>query len=245
MIVPPEIHVSLQPLGVETAILKSTPRLDPICGPSKPRARTFFDERSTCLKISLYAQRSSWSLPLHRPLGQQIARPIAVCHIHRRRGVLWRDILQPRLDPKAGFGERLLFEGLAVLREEVWWAPGYNASPPGAVDSTTEASTHAHHRRSTGGGGGGDAPVVRDGDDSEQPFPALKRLLEDRERFIAAEKSAELAKRGVWELTPREDGGRDKAAAGVGGGGVMSTGLKQRSAAVARAFVSFFGRGQK
>ena len=125
-----------------------------------------------------------------------------------------------------------------MLREEVWWAPG-------SVDATTEASINAH-RRSTGGGGeDDDARMIRDGDDSEQPFPALKRLLEDRERFVAAEKGAELARRGVWELMPREDEGRDTAAAGVGGGGAISTELTQRLAAVARAFMGFFGRGQR
>lgn len=172
-------------------------------------------------------------------LALQASRPIAVCHIHRRRGVLWRDTLQPRLDPKAGFGEHLLSEGLAVLREEVWWAPGYNAPGPGSADATTEASAEAHQRST-----GGDARAARDGDDPGQPFPALKRLLEDRERFVAAERSAELARRGVWELTPREDTDREKAAAGMGGGGAMSTGL-QRSAAVVRAFMGFFGRGKK
>lgn len=48
--------------------------------------------------------------------------PVAVCHIHRRRGVLWRDMFQSPLDPKAGFGERLVSDGLATLREERWWA---------------------------------------------------------------------------------------------------------------------------
>lgn len=187
---------------------------------------------SPCLCI-LYTQRSSRSLP--PPFGRQASLLIAVCHIHRRRGVLWRDIFQPRLDPTAGFGEHLLSEGLAILREEVWWAPGYNTPSLGSADATTEASAQA---RSTGR----DARVIRDGDSSEQPFPALKRLLEDREKFVTAEKSAELARRGVWGSPRHEDADRDK----VGDrDGLSSTGLKERSAAVVRAFVAFFGRGQK
>lgn len=154
--------------------------------------------------------------------------------------MLWRDILQPRLDPKAGFGEHLFSEGLAVLRDEVWWAPGYNPPSPDSEDTTTEARTQAHPQSA-----GGDAPLIRDGDDSEQPFPALKRLLEDRERFVAAEKSAELARRGVWELMPHEELGRDRTAAGMARDGVLSMGLKQRSAAVVRAFMNFFRRGKK
>eukprot|EP00903_Cladosiphon_okamuranus_P016891 g15573.t1 len=172
--------------------------------------------------------------------GGQASRPIAVCHIHRRRGVLWRDILQPRLDPKAGFGEHLLSEGLAVLREEVWWAPRPITPSPDSEDATTEASTQAHPRSAAG-----DAPVVTDGHDSKQPFPALRRLLEDRERFVAAEKSAELARRGLWELTTHEELGREKTASGMVREDVVSMGLKQRSAAVVHAFMSLFGRGQK
>lgn len=87
--------------------------------------------------------------------------------------------------------------------------------------------------------------MIRDGDDSEQPFPALKHLLEDRERFVAAEKNAQLARRGVWELPWQEDMDRNKAAVAMGRGDVLSTSLKERSAAVVRAFMAFFSRGKK
>lgn len=143
--------------------------------------------------------------------------------------------MQSRLDPKAGIAEHLLSEGFAILREEVWWTPGYDRPGASAAATTSRASAQQSHRRSTGS----DASVTRDGDDSEQPFPALKRLLADRERFVAAEQSAQLAKRGLWQL-PHE-----KTEAVMGRDAVVSSGWKERSATVFRALVSFFGRGKQ
>ncbi|CAM9509845.1 unnamed protein product, partial [Ascophyllum nodosum] len=127
--------------------------------------------------------------------GSQAPLPVAVCHIHRRRGVLWRDLIQPRLDPQTGFGEHLVSQGVARLRDEVWWGVG-------AGGDTTA--------RSAAGMGTGDSEYL----------PALKRLLTDRDRLEAAENGARKADRGLWAGSPPSEG-RDptSAAAAAEGGG--------------------------
>ncbi|CBN74660.1 expressed unknown protein [Ectocarpus siliculosus] len=171
---------------------------------------------------------------------EQVSGPVAVCHIHRRRGVLWRDMLQSRIDPRAGFGEYIISQGLARLREEQWWAAadcnGLNpasAAVAAAVRPATSAASAQTHRHRTGA-----ASTGWGGDDSEQPFPALKRLLEDREIFVAAEGDAKRASRGLWDLPQRgEEGGRrDSPAAG------RAKGLTDGVAGIARVLTGLFGR---
>ncbi|CAM9372021.1 unnamed protein product [Ectocarpus fasciculatus] len=175
---------------------------------------------------------------------EQVSGPVAVCHIHRRRGVLWRDMLQSRIDPRAGFGEYLVSQGLARLREEVWWAaadcnslnPASTAAAAAAAaasrPATSTASAQTHHH------GTGAASTSGGGDDSNQPFPALKRLLEDREIFVAAEGDAKRASRGLWDLPQfgEEGGGRDSAAAGG------AKGLIHGVAGIVRVLTDLFGR---
>lgn len=123
--------------------------------------------------------------------------PVAVCHVHRRRGVLRRDWLQSSLDPKAGLGEHLLLEGLATLREEKWWAGDDNSAFPAGK---TAAAPFA------GSGGSGRS-------DSYRP-PALQRLVADRARFASAEERAERERRGLWaefvETIGEEAGARER-----------------------------------
>ncbi|CAM9474739.1 unnamed protein product [Ectocarpus sp. 4 AP-2014] len=170
---------------------------------------------------------------------EQVSGPVAVCHIHRRRGVLWRDMLQSRIDPRAGFGEYLISQGLARLREEQWWATadrnGLNPASAAVAaasrpTSAVSAQTHRHRTGAASTGGGGD--------DSEQPFPALKRLLEDREIFVAAEGYAKRASRGLWDLPQlgEEGGGRHSAAAG------RAKSLTDGVAGIARVLIGLFGR---
>ncbi|CAB1114923.1 unnamed protein product [Ectocarpus sp. CCAP 1310/34] len=170
---------------------------------------------------------------------EQVSGPVAVCHIHRRRGVLWRDMLQSRIDPKAGFGEYLISQGLARLREEQWWAAadrnGLTPAPAvvtAAARPTSAVSAQTHRHRT------GAASTGEGGDDSEQPFPALKRLLEDREILVAAEGDAKRASRGLWDLPQRggEGGGRDSAAAG------RAKSLIEGVAGIARVLTGLFGR---
>lgn len=161
---------------------------------------------------------------------QQASWPVAVCHIHRRRGVLWRDILLPRLDPKAGFGEYLVAEGLSRFREELWWDPDYN-------NPTTKKATASALQHSTGR-----ASITAEVDNSGQSSPTPKPFLEDRERFVAAEESAELAKKGLWASTQHEavDGDETAAAMDVGGGAAKI--LRGRLAGFVRALKALFGR---
>ena len=174
--------------------------------------------------------------------GWQPPRPVAVCHIHRRRGVLWRDVLQPRLDPGAGFGEYLVSEGLARVREEVWWTPdSSNPRSASAATAATKAAAQTHHHST---GVAGSAPVGA-GDDSGEPFPALKRLLDDRERLLAAEQSAELAKRGAWGSQQQEEADHGEATAAIGRVGNAAKGLGERSVGAVRALVTFFFRRPK
>ncbi|CAM9294240.1 unnamed protein product [Ectocarpus sp. 13 AM-2016] len=170
---------------------------------------------------------------------EQVSGHVAVCHIHRRRGVLWRDMLQSRIDPRAGFGEYLISQGLARLREEQWWATadrnGLNPSSAAVAAASrpkSAVSTQTHRHRT------GAASTGESGDDSEQPFPALKRLLEDREIFVAAEGDAKRASRGLWNLPQRgeEGGGRDSAAVG------RAKSLIDGVAGIARALTGLFGR---
>ncbi|CAM9973239.1 unnamed protein product, partial [Ectocarpus sp. 8 AP-2014] len=171
---------------------------------------------------------------------EQVSGPVAVCHIHRRRGVLWRDMLQSRIDPRAGFGEYIISQGLARLREEQWWAAadcnGLNpasAAVAAALRPPTSAASAQTRRHRTGA-----ASTGWGGDDSDQPFPALKRLLEDREIFVAAEGDAKRASRGLWDLPQRgeQGGGRDSAAAG------RAKGLIDGVAGIARVLTGLFGR---
>lgn len=123
---------------------------------------------------------------------RQASSPVAVCHIHRRRGVLWRDLIQPRLDPEAGFGEYLLSLGVARLRDEVWWSTG------GGNASKIQGTEYI----AVAGMGTGDTDSL----------PAVKRLLADRERLKAAEDEARESDRGLWGELPE---GRDKDGAAV------------------------------
>lgn len=84
--------------------------------------------------------------------------------------------------------------------------------------------------------------MTRDTNDSGQPFAALNRLFEDRERFVAAEKSAELEKKGLWALPQHEEVDGEKAAAAMGMDGGTATGLIERSAGIVRALSALFGR---
>lgn len=147
--------------------------------------------------------------------------------------MLWRDILQSRVDPKAGFGEYLLSEGLARFREELWWVPDYN--DPTAKDATAPALHHSTGR----------ASITPEMDNSRQSSPALKRFLEDRERLVAAEDSAELAKKGLWALPQHEavDGHETAGATDIGGSAAKS--LRGKSAGVVRALKALFGRWQR
>lgn len=147
-----------------------------------------------------------------------------MCHIHRRRGVLWRNILQSRLDPKAGFGEYLLAEGLARFREELWWALDYN-NPTPTLDHSTD-----------------DASATQETNDSGQSSLSLKRLLEDRERFVAAEESAELAKKGLWALPHHEDTVGEKTAAAIGMGDGAAKSWRERSVRVVIGLKALFSR---
>lgn len=160
----------------------------------------------------------------------QASWPVAVCHVHRRRGVLWRDILQPRLDPKAGFGEYLLSEGLARFREELWWSPDYDTP-------TTKTATAPTHHHLTGG-----ASATRETNDARQSSPALKPLLEDRERFVAAEENAELAKKGLWALPQHEDTEDENTVTAMGIGGGAAKALRERRAKIVHALKALFGR---
>lgn len=156
--------------------------------------------------------------------------PVAVCHIHRRRGVLWRDLIQSSLDPKAGYGERLVSQGDARLREEKWWAtadPNSRTSPPVSaglkttkVQSTAESTTTARSRKHS--------PKVEilaagDGKDFQRPPAAVERSNEDRDRFVTAEECAQHESRGLWGLQQREATNDRSAfsAAKRGGVGVM------------------------
>ena len=143
--------------------------------------------------------------------------PVAVCHVHRRRGVLWRDWFQSSLDPKAGLGEHLLLGGLATLREEKWWA-GDNSN------ASLAATTAPAHFADIAGSGG---------TDSYHP-PALQRLITDRARFVSAEEKAEREKRGLWAEFV-ETGGE-----GTGTGEGTGRGWRDRSASVVRVLKGLF-----
>lgn len=180
----------------------------------------------------------STTIPVVIHTRLQVSGPVAVCHIHRRRGVLWRDMLQSRIDPRAGFGEYLLSQGLARLREEQWWAAvdSNSLNPASAAAASTlatsPASAQTHHHRT------GAASTGWGGDDSEQPVPALERLLEDHEIFVAAERDAQRTSRGLWDLPQREEGGGGRDSAAAGG----AKGLIDGVAGIARVLSGLFGR---
>lgn len=155
---------------------------------------------------------------------RQSSWPVAVCHIHRRRGVLWRDLIQPRLDPEAGFGEHLLSLGVARLRDEVWWGTdGGNASTIRGTEYLAVA-----------GMGTGDSDSL----------PAVKRLLADRERLKAAEDDARERGRGLWAESP-ESRGRDVAAVAMEKDGDDNGQRRSRGKYwwVGRAILGLFRRG--
>lgn len=165
---------------------------------------------------------------------RQASTPVAVCHIHRRRGVLWRDILQSSLDPEAGFGERLISDGFATIRKEQWWPtnPNSNSAKEAAAAAPTTTKS-ADDAKST----------AMDGDDFQQSLSAPKRFQEDLKRFVAAEEDARREKRGIWGLPQDEAPGGQSAvgAADRGDGGAMK-GLSDRVARVVRAVTGLFGR---
>lgn len=152
-------------------------------------------------------------------MSEKSSWPVAVCHIHRRRGTFWGDLVKPRLDPKAGFGEHLLSEGLARLREELWWVTDDNPSTTTTTTSTTTSATRTMAWR-----------------DTSEPLPALKFLLEDRERLASAEEDAEDARRGLWAALDESDG---KDGARDGGSGKIQT---NRMGWVVRALGKVFRR---
>lgn len=155
---------------------------------------------------------------------RQASWPVAVCHLHRRRGVLWRDLIQPRLDPEAGFGEHLLSLGVARLRDEVWWGTvGGNASTIRGTEYTAVA-----------GMGTGDSDSL----------PAVKRLLADRERLKTAEDEARESGRGLWGELPE---GRDRDGAAVvvekDGDGDGQRGSRGKYWWIGRGILGLFRRG--
>lgn len=142
---------------------------------------------------------------------------MAVCHVHRRRGVLWRDWFQSSLDPKAGLGEHLLLAGLATLREEKWWAG------EGSIASPAATTTAAHFSDTADSGGS----------DSYHP-PALQRLIADRARFASAEERAKRERTGLWAEFVEPGGG------GAAAGEIAERGWRDRSASVVRVLKSLF-----
>lgn len=156
-----------------------------------------------CCYFSGHSGKASW--------------PVAVCHVHRRRGVLWRDWFQSSLDPKAGLGEHLLLEGLATLREEKWWAGDSSSASPAAT-------TAVAHFVDTAGSGG---------TDSYHPS-ALQRLVADRARFASAEERAERERKGLWAEFV-EMGGE-----GAGTGKSAGRSWRDMSASVVRALKGLF-----
>ncbi|CAM9874122.1 unnamed protein product [Scytosiphon promiscuus] len=163
-------------------------------------------------------------------LARDASTPVAVCHIHRRRGVLWRDVLQSTLDPEAGFGERLVSDGLAIMREERWWAADPSAESAEAA-ATTESTEHV---KSTAGDEG----------ESQQILLCPKRFREDLERFVTAQEDARREGRGLWRVA-EDDATVGESAAGAevraAAGGAVK-GLSDRAARVVRAVTRLFGR---
>lgn len=83
--------------------------------------------------------------------------PVAVCHIHRRRG-FWRDMVpRARPDPTTGFGERLISEGLGRLREEHWWIYGYRDTAGAGLRPGTRRARPSGNSRNVPKGGWGTA----------------------------------------------------------------------------------------
>ena len=113
-------------------------------------------------------------------------------------------------------------QGVARLRDEVWWGVG-------AGGDTTA--------RSAAGMGTGDS----------ESLPALKRLLADRDRLEAAENGARKAGRGLWAGSPPSEG-RDAtsaAAAAEGGGDGDRAGGGKRSWWVGRALSRLLSIGRR
>lgn len=146
------------------------------------------------------------------------SEPIAVCHLHRRRRVFWRQLLQTRLDPHGGFGEYMLAQGVARLREEHCWADSNkNERRRSSSVRTIEGKVQAEK---TG--------VNFESRSARQP------LLLDRERFTVAEANAKTAGRGLWAHMTDETthtNGREK-----GHGNEEINPLKWATRALARLF---------
>lgn len=103
------------------------------------------------------------------------------------------------------------------MREELWWATDDNPSTT-TTTSTTSATSAVASRAAS------------------ERLPALKRLLDDRERLASAEKDAERARRGLWAAlykSGEQDGAKD------GGNRKIQT---TRTGWIVRALAKLFGR---
>ncbi|CAM9970811.1 unnamed protein product, partial [Hapterophycus canaliculatus] len=178
--------------------------------------------------------------------GVGASMPVAVCHIHRRRGVLWRDVFQAPLDPKAGFGERLISDGLATLREEQWWTTDSNpnSAAAGAAPTATKSTRASMGTTRTRQQLIDDAVFTTgDEDDSQKRLHAPNGFHEDLERLAASAEDAQRERRGIWGLQQHEAAvSLGAAGAAKRGGGSAMKGLRDRAAGVVRDVKGLFGR---